>query len=117
MGAVLDTTFRERLRDAMLVAGVESVTSLAERAQLPEMVIRQALETHGESLMLREGLMLCRALRLRVGWLLDGEPPITPTASTLPGEPALLLAWAALSGEKRESLLRIALRMSGDLGP
>lgn len=78
---VMVGTFEERLHDALLASGIGTVERLAVRAKLPDTVIRRAVETAGESLSFRQGLIIAKALKVRAHWLLNEDGPVSPIAT------------------------------------
>lgn len=88
--------FAERLRAAMLAAGVMSVGELARKSGLGARRIMRILACDAPPpfLLAAELLALCDALQVRSHWLYSGSGPMEPIARGTEAAQALLVAGA-----------------------
>lgn len=119
----MGTGFEERARDAMRAVTLFTTGDLARRTARPQRISDPRVDPISESRLLeifrqpesasaRELLSIARVLRLRVGWLMDGEGPITPMAGS-PLTARVVMILDALPQEKADLWIGIGGDMTG----
>src|SRR5262245_18086586 len=70
--------FCERLRAAMLAAGIVSITELSEKTGIQAQVIAGWLDSCGDSMLAKDFPPLRAVLEVRLMWLLQGAGTMAP---------------------------------------
>lgn len=99
------TTFGNRLRAAMLAAGITETDTLARRVGVSPQVIRKWLRDRCPHLSAENIVSLSEVLNVRVLWLAKGRGPIHSFTVREYTEPEMISAFRTL-GPKEKILVR-----------